>query len=110
MSTVVENSKLVGESLLLRFNLESRMVVGETVATAVCGIEVEMGEDEDTSGLLSGAATIETPFDVSQRMVGGSVGKIYKVTCAVRTTLNNILYNQAKIAVLPSTELVPDPL
>lgn len=107
MSTVIKASKLVGETITLKFDLGSRVDTGETLATAVCGVEVFSGTDATPANLLSGTASI-SGMTVSQKITAGTSGVIYKVTCAVRTSLNNILLNQAKIAVLPSEVLDPD--
>lgn len=107
MSTVVEASKLLGETLTIKFDVDSRLEVGETLATAVCGVEVFSGTDASPSSMLSGTASISGAV-VSQKITGGTSGVVYTLTCAVRTSLNNILLNQAKIAVLPSEVLDPD--
>lgn len=106
MSTVIEASKLRGETITLRFEMLSRLAVSETLATTVCAVEVFSGTDAAPENILSGTASISGTV-VSQQITGGSEGVIYKVTCAVRTSDNNILLNQAKIAVLPSEILSP---
>lgn len=106
MSTVTCESKLVGEDLLVELDFLSRLVGGETVATAVCAIEVWSGVDASPSAMISGSPTV-SGSTVRQKVVDGSAGVIYLLTIAVRTSLNSIYYNQAKIAVLSSPNLTP---
>jgi hypothetical protein len=106
MSTTIEDSKLEGETITLKFEMLSRLDVGETVETAICEAEVFSGTDATPEALLTGTATVSGSV-VSQQITGGTVGVVYLVTCAIRTSLNNILLNRAKIAVLPSATPTP---
>lgn len=109
MSTIVEETKLAGESIVVRVDFSSRCRIGETPATAVCGMEVYSGEDADVGEMVVGAAVLEGSV-ISQRISGGVPGVIYTLTIAVRTIDNNIYMDQAKIVVLESPDLVPDDL
>ena len=106
MSTEVLEQKLVGETVSVRLNFLSRLEVGETLATSNATVSVFAGVDAAPTAMLSGASAI-SGTEVVQKLVGGLPGVIYKVTAVIRTSLNNILMNEAKVAVLTSAIVTP---
>lgn len=110
MSTVTEQSKLQGESITLNVSFLSRLEVGESVWSAAADVAVLVGEDEDTAAMMPNPPIVIGSYDVTLGITGGTVGNIYQVTIAIRSTMNNIYYNQVKVAVLPGSIAAPDPL
>jgi hypothetical protein len=106
MATQILYDKLQTEQLTVEFDMLSRLKVGETVATAAVSATVWSGTDAFPSTIISGLPTI-TGSLVGQKIVGGLPGVIYLVSCAVRSSSNNILINEAKLAVRPSSATTP---
>lgn len=105
MSTQIMQTKFETEELTLEFDFLSRMTAGETVTTAAVSSTVWSGVDP-VSNLVSGIASVSNNV-VSQLITGGLPGVIYKITCSVRTSNNNILINEAKLAVLSDDAITP---
>lgn len=106
MATQVTSHKLAVEELEMQFDMLSRLAVGETVVSAVVSCDVFSGVDASAAAMISGTPTILNNV-VSQKIVGGVPGVIYLISCAVRTSRNNVPINQAKLAVLASSVAVP---
>jgi hypothetical protein len=106
MNTVTEAAKLASETITLKFDFLSRLQAGETVATSVCEAEVFTGTDATPANIISGTSSISGDI-VSQKITAGEDGVIYQVTCACRTTDNNIYLLRAKVAVLPDVDITP---
>jgi len=106
MSTVVFQSKVVGEEILFDMNFLSRLAVGETLQTVDRTIVVASGVDANPNAMLSGAATISGSI-VRQMIIGGLPGVIYLFTIAVRTSNAQLLFNYGKLAVLSNLPLTP---
>lgn len=106
MATQVSRSKLAVEELELVFDMLSRLQVGESVVSAVVSCEVFSGEDSSAAAMISGDPSIANNI-VYQKVVGGQPGVIYLISCAVRTSRNNVPINQLKLAVLSSSVAVP---
>ncbi len=108
MSNLIQATKGEGEVLILRFDFQSQLAAGESVLTAICGGVVMSGEDSGAEDFVMGDCFI---FDtvVHQHVQDGTAGVVYLVTCAMRTSLNNVRMMQSKVAVLPSvTGLDPE--
>lgn len=106
MATQIIADKLQVEQLTLEFDMLSRLKIGETVATAACSATVWSGTDATPSTIISGLPTISNNI-VSQKVVAGLPGVIYQISCAVRTSSNNIMINEAKLAIRPSVATLP---
>lgn len=106
MSTQVMHHKFEDEELTLDFDFLSRMGSGEAAATAAASISVYAGVDATPNIMVSGLASVSNNI-VSQKIIGGEPGVIYLVTVSVRSTLNNIYINEAKLAVLPDNSMAP---
>lgn len=105
MATQIHEHKSVNEDITIEFDMLSRLTVGETVATAAVASVVASGSSL-VPLTLAGMPTI-TNSVVGQRVSGGAAGVIYTVACSVRTSLNNILINEAKVAVISDNALIP---
>lgn len=101
MSTQILDIKIAEEELTIEFDMLSRLKVGETVATAAVSCEVFSGTDPNPAALISGLAVVSGSI-VQQRVIGGLPGVIYILTCAARTSVNDLVLNQGKLAVLPN--------
>lgn len=106
MSTQILYDKLQVEQLTVEFDMLSRLKVGETLATAAVSASVWSGTDATPSVIVSGLPTISGSL-VQQKIIGGLPGVIYLISCAVRSSSNNILINEAKLAIRPSTATLP---
>lgn len=106
MAIQTQALKLQSENLTLEFPMLSRLVVGETVISAVVTSTVYIGIDPTSSSMIS-TLPILSGSVVNQLVVGGLPGVIYNISCAVRTSLNNIVINVAKLAVMPDDAATP---
>lgn len=101
MSTQILDQKLVAEELTIEFDMLSRLKIGETISTASVACELYSGTDPTPTMMISGLASISGSI-VRQKVVGGLPGNIYLLTCSVRTSTNDLVLNQGKLAVLPN--------
>jgi len=99
MSTIVLQSKIVGEEILFEVDFLSRLAVGETLQTVTRTVVVASGVDANPAAMLSGVATISGSL-VRQMIVGGLPGVLYLFTIAVRTSNSQLLFNHGQLAVL----------
>lgn len=106
MSTVVCLPKLQGEAVNYEYDFLSRLAVGENALTIAATVEVSSGVDPNPAAMLSGSPSLTGTIG-RQRLVGGLPGVIYQLTMAVRTSNSQILFNQAKVAVLTSNVTLP---
>lgn len=106
MATQIYAEKLSQEELTIDVDFLSRCDLGESAATAVSTMTVLSGTDANPSAMLSGVATVSNNI-VSQKVIGGVGGVIYLLTISVRTTDNNIVINEVKIAVKSSAGATP---
>lgn len=106
MATQTLQQKLTVEELTLEFDMLSRLANGESVVGAVVSSSVYSGVDPLPSAMIDGAPTISNNV-VSQQVKGGLPGVIYTISCSVRTSNNNVLVNEAKLAVLTTTAATP---
>ena len=104
MSTIVFQSKVVGEEVLLELNFLSRLAVGETLLTVDRTMVVASGVDANPTAMLSGVATISGSI-VRQMVIGGLPGVVYLFNVAVRTSNSQLLFNHGKLAVLSNLPL-----
>lgn len=107
MSTVVQQTKLSGETITVRVSFQSRCRIGETIATCISTMEVYSGEDENVADMLVESSTISENYLVSQKVTAGVPGVTYKLYVAARSTDNNIYIQEAFIVVLESPDIVP---
>ena len=106
MATQVWAEKLSQEEVTVDVDFSSRCRPGESAATAVCVVSVFSGVDPNPAAMLSGIASVSNNI-VSQKIIGGLPGVIYLLTYSVRTTGNNIVINEVKLAVRSSNAGVP---
>lgn len=106
MATQVLFDKLVPEILSIDIDMLSRLAVGETIATAAAAISVHSGTDATPSTMLLGLPTISGSI-VTQKVQAGLPGVIYKLAISIRTNNNNILINEAMLAVRSSNAATP---
>jgi len=99
-------SKLVSEEVSMEFDMLSRLKVGESVVTAIVTSSTYSGEDGSPSLMIDGEPTISNNV-VTQRVKGGTAGCIYVISCSIRTSNNNVLINEAKLAVLTTQAVMP---
>lgn len=98
MATRVIQKKFVEEALVISSDFSDRLAVGESVNAASSVILVFSGTDPDPELVLSGAATLANNV-ISQLVIDGLPGVIYKVLMTATTTAGNILINELKLAV-----------
>lgn len=106
MATQVLFHKLESEEFSIDIDVLSRLALGETVATAASNMSVASGVDATPTTMLSGLPSISGSI-VSQKVIGGSPGVIYKLSTSIRTSLNNILVLESKLAVLSDDAATP---
>lgn len=107
MSTYTNPQKLQGETVTILCSFLSRMAVGELALTCASSMGIFTGEDSDAVNMLYGDCYVQpNASDVSQDILGGIPGVIYILYLSVRTTLNNVLVQEIKIAIQPS--IVPE--
>lgn len=106
MATQILPDKLQTEEVTIEFDMLSRLKVGETVATAATSAVVWSGTDPTPNSIISGLPTISNSI-VLQKVVAGLPGVIYLISCSVRTSNNNILINESKLAIRPSSAVTP---
>jgi len=107
MSTYTNPQKLQGETVTILCSFLSRMVAGETALTCASSMGIFTGEDPDAVNMLYGDCYVQSnASDVVQDILGGIPGVIYILYLSVRTTLNNVLVQEIKIAIQPS--IVPE--
>lgn len=100
-SHVVLDAKQAGSMELRVFPFTSKLAVGETISSAVVTAAVYSGVDANPSAIVSGTATISGGL-VSQKLIGGTAGVIYKLSCAATTSVPNVLIMTAFLAVIPT--------
>lgn len=101
MATQILDQKLVAEELTIEFDMLSRLKLGETVVTASVTCELYSGTDPNPASMISGLAVVSGSI-VQQKVIGGLSGNIYLLTCSARTSVNDLILNQGKVAVLPT--------
>ena len=107
MSTYTNPQKLQGETVTILCSFLSRMAAGETALTCASSMGIYTGEDADAINMLYGDCYVQSnASDVVQDILGGIPGVIYILYLSVRTTLNNVLVQEIKIAIQPS--IVPE--
>jgi hypothetical protein len=109
MATQTADSKFTVEDINMEFDMLSRVRVGESIVTAIVTASVFAGIDLSPEDLISGDPSISNNV-VTQKITGGTGGVIYLITCAARTSDNNIVVNEAKLAVLTSPGMEPPAL
>jgi hypothetical protein len=106
MSNVEQITKTEGEIITLYFDAKSKMFGTEEAVTAICSSVILVGEDSGAENVVYGDCTVVNGV-VAQPVQGGVAGCVYLITCAVRTSLNNIPMFQSALAVLPGETLDP---
>jgi hypothetical protein len=106
MATQVLQQKLTVEELTLEFDMLSRLAIGESVVGAIVTSSVYSGVDANPATMIDGSPSIANNV-VSQQVRGGLPGVIYTISCSVRTSNNNVLVNEAKLAILTTSAPVP---
>ncbi len=81
-------NKVSTESIIVTFDFTNDMGAGEAISTAVTTAAVSQGIDPSPANILSGASTI-SGLTVLQRIIGGSSGVIYCLTCTITTGAGN---------------------
>ncbi len=98
MSTYIQDSKLVGETITLKFDFLSRLAIGETLSTTVGNAVVYAGVDANPSAVLSGIATISVN-SVNQKITGVGLASSYlternvPAKTSIRSEVNLICFN-----------------
>lgn len=107
MSTYTNPQKLQGETVTILCSFLSLMAAGETALTCASSMGVFTEDDPDAVNMLYGDCYVQSnASDVVQDILGGIPGVIYILYLSVRTTLNNVLVQEIKIAIQPS--IVPE--
>lgn len=106
MTTQIVDPKLTVEDVNLEIDFLSRLALGETIFSAAASMTVYSGTDPTPIAMVPDLPVVSGSV-VSTLVTGGLPGVIYLLAVSIRTSLNNILVNEAKIAVLPSTAVTP---
>jgi flagellar biosynthesis protein FliR len=92
--------KLVGETATYTFDFTSRLAATETISAQSVTVAVYSGTDATPSSLLSGSASASGHI-VSQKLIGGTLGVIYEITCQITSSLSQILQLTGYLAIIP---------
>jgi hypothetical protein len=103
MSRITLDGKLAGESVSTVFDFISRLATGETISTATVVASVYSGVDATPSAVISGSASI-SGTKVTQLVVAGVLGVMYKLVCTITTSASQTLQLSAYLAIVPDTE------
>lgn len=106
MKQQVLMQKTPAEDLPITFNFEHTMLFGDYIVSAAVNIVVDSGEDPDTSGMLSGSPTF-TDTTVTQQVVNGVPGQIYRIAMSVGTHNNCIYVTEGLLYVNDSPAISP---
>jgi hypothetical protein len=93
------DAKITTEDLFLDFNFISDLEVGETISGAEVTCSVFSGIDATPSAVISGTATV-SGGTVTQKVIDGTAGVIYLLTCSITTTSSAIKFMQGYLAVI----------
>lgn len=107
MATFILPSKLVAERVTVWFPFQAELNILEEVVTWSVEIETLVGIDPGPELLLYGVAALDGQ-EVSQQVEAGIPGVIYQLRCTIVTDLGQTIQHLAKLAILPSPEIVPD--
>lgn len=77
--------KRPNEQEVFGFDFTPQLSTGESISTATVTASVISGSDPSPQSIVSGAAVI-SKGKVSQKIIGGVDGEIYKLVCQVSTT------------------------
>jgi len=100
---VVQNPKLVSDSVFYTFDFTSRLGTTETITSATVTATVYTGVDSSPSSIISGSASISGGI-VTQLITAGVAGVIYEVKCAAVTSAGQTAQLSAYLAVIPDLQ------
>ena len=100
---VVQNPKLVSDTLNYQFDFTSRLSVGETITTQTVTASVYSGVDASPSSIVSGSAT-QSGAVVTQLITGGVGGVVYELKCAITTSLGQTPILSSYLVVIPDLQ------
>lgn len=103
MSRIILPGKLLNETVIETFDFTSRLAASETISTAVTTAAVYSGTDASPSSIISGSATISGQ-KVTQKIVAGTLGVTYLLTCTITTSLGQTLILAAYLTIIPNDE------
>lgn len=103
MTHVVQETKFLGEVVVLPFDFSSSLAAGETISTKTVTATVYSGTDATPSNVISGAATSSGAV-VSQKVTAGVLGVIYELLCQVTTSAGQTLQQSCYLAVVPDLQ------
>lgn len=92
--------KLLGESINVQFDFSSRLGTSETISTKSVVASVLSGTDASPSAIISGAASSSGAV-VTQLVIGGVLGVLYKLLATVTTSGGQTLQMAAYLAIAP---------
>lgn len=93
--------KLVNASAFIAFDYISQLTSGETISGSSVTCSVFSGTDANPSALISGVTSVAGSI-VTQKIVDGLTGVIYLLTCSATTSLGNVKFIQAYLAIIDS--------
>jgi hypothetical protein len=96
---IITPSKLVSETIGVTFDFTSKLVAGDSVASATTSATVYTGVDSTPSAILSGGPTITGTAQIIQKATAGVVGVIYEILCTATTTLGYVMSLSTYLAV-----------
>lgn len=99
MSRQVFPTKFDSETLLLTFDFQADLAVGETLSGPTIAASVYSGTDASPSAIITGSATV-SGATVTQKFTGGTVGNIYYVVCTVATSLSQVLQRSGFLTIV----------
>lgn len=105
MGTLITPSKLVGETITLRFSFLDKLQWGEGVTSAVFTVEVASGEDAVPDEILYLTPTVSADGTyVTQQVYRGLPGVIYYVICTATSDGGHTYVKFTYLAVLPDDD------
>ncbi len=82
------------------FDFENQLASSETISTASVTATVYSGTDASPSAIVSGSASI-SGAQVTQKIVDGTEGVVYLLTCTVTTSAGQTLSLGGFLPVIP---------
>lgn len=99
MSMILMEYKAPAEARRQVFDFISQLQPSETISSATVASTVWTGTDASPSSMISGAAAI-SGTKVTQLIVGGVAGNVYRLNCTAVTSLGQTLILTGYLPVL----------
>lgn len=91
--------KFVAEDIFLDFDFISDLDTGETISSSTVTASTFSGDDATPENIISGADTVSGDI-VTQKIIDGTAGVIYLITCTIGTSAGATKIMQGYLAVI----------